>query len=83
MCQTTTSNDASCSALSLVEGSFPVTAATPNGRPRSKGLIEALRERILEVDPDGRSVAQRSGKGRRGAHTNELGSSVAKCPIIY
>jgi hypothetical protein len=39
-------------------GFLPGHSGNPLGRPRSKGLSEALREKVLEIGPDGRSVAQ-------------------------
>jgi hypothetical protein len=31
-------------------------SGNPNGRPRSKGLVRALRARVAEIAPDGRSI---------------------------
>jgi hypothetical protein len=39
-------------------GFFPGKSGNPGGRPRTSGLLAALRARVAEVGPDGRTVEE-------------------------
>jgi hypothetical protein len=40
-------------------GFLPGQSGNPNGRPRTRGLVNALRAKVAEAGPDGRSLEDR------------------------
>jgi hypothetical protein len=41
------------------KGFMPGQSGNPSGRPRTRGLVSALRAKVAEVGPDGRSLEER------------------------
>jgi hypothetical protein len=40
-------------------GFLPGQSGNPNGRPRTRGLLSALRAKVAEIGPDGRPLEER------------------------